>query len=432
MPLNVHIFMAVEATLSYVPGIFLRYSPFASKITAKRKKLLLLIYSAIVLMNMTFLFLGLKDYNTATKLIRLDILLIQIVLVITNIIVIRGYFREHIFTFGVSSTCMYILLSISSYLPHFFKGVNESYQYLIGSAIYIVISIVCYPVIQSLLKKTVSPFLSKDCNDYWKSVWFIPLLLYISMFLALPIEQSIETLSLLFSRFFIGFCVIVFSAVVAVNHRNLMEKQALADQLNMSKVHYASLQSKVEASRKINHDLKHIITAIRHYIDTNDKSGLGELCCTIEDEVLSHNNVPYTGNSAVDGVLYHYIKKAEENNINFQFRGHIAQKAISDIDICVLLGNALENAFTGCLTVPEKRSIIVTAETDETTLSVVVQNTFDGKVQTLSDTIVSRKREDRVGVRLKSMQTICEKYSGSLKTKWNDNTFTVLLVMSLY
>ena len=380
MPLNVQIFMAVEATLSYLPGIFLRYSPFASKITSKRKKLLLLIYSAIVLMNMTFLFLGLKDYDTATKLIRLDILLIQIVLVFTNIIVIRGYFREHIFTFGVSSTCMYILLSVSSYLPHFFKGFNELYQYLIGSAIYIVISIACYPVIRYLLKKTVSPFLSKDCNDYWKSVWFIPLLLYISMFLALPVEERIETLSLLFSRLFIGFCVIVFSAVVAANHRNLMEKQKLTEQLNMSKVHYAGLQSKVESSRKINHDLKHIITAIRRYIDTDDKSGLGEFCCAIEDEVLLHNNVPYTGNSAVDGVLYHYIKKAEESNINFQFKGHIAQKGISDIDICVLLGNALENAFTACLTVPEKRSVIVTAETDETTLSVIIQNTFDGKV----------------------------------------------------
>lgn len=62
MPLNVQIFMAVEATLSYVPGIFLRYSPFACKITAKRKKLLLLIYLGIVLMNVTFLFFRTKGF----------------------------------------------------------------------------------------------------------------------------------------------------------------------------------------------------------------------------------------------------------------------------------------------------------------------------------------------------------------------------------
>ncbi len=431
MPLNVQIFMAIEATLCYVPGIFLRYSPFANKITTKRKKLLFLIYSIIVLLNMGFLFLGLTDYDTATKLIRLDMLLIQIELILTNIIVIRGYFREHIFTFGVSSTCMYLLLSISSYSPHFFQGLNDLYKYLMGSAIYIVITIACCPAILYLLKKTVSPFLTKDYTDYWKSVWFIPLLLYISMFLALPIEESIETLTVLLSRLFIGFCVIVFSAVVANNHKNLIEKQKLSEQLNMSKVHYAGLQSKVEASRKINHDLKHIINAVRHYIDTDDKSGLGEFCCTIEDDVLSHNNVPYTGNSAVDGVLYHYIKQAEENNIKFQYRGHIAEYGISDMDICVLLGNALDNAFTACLTVADKRSISVTAETDETTLSVVIQNTFDGKVETSSDTIFSRKRENRVGLGLKSMHTICEKYNGSIKTKWNDNTFTVLIVLSL-
>ncbi len=431
MPLNMRIFMAIEATLCYVPGIFLRYSPFVNKITPKRKKLLFVIYSIIVLLNMGFLFLGLTDFDAATKLIRLDMLLIQIELILANIILIRGYFREHIFTFGVSSTCMYILLSISSYLPHFFNGLNELYQYLIGTAIYIVITIACCPAILFLLKKTVFPFLSREFTDYWKSVWFIPLLLYISMFLALPIEESIDTLTVLLSRLFIGFCVIVFSVVVANNHINLIEKQKLTEQLNMSKVHYASLQSKVEASRKINHDLKHIINAIRHYIDTDDKSGLDEFCCTIEDEVLSHSNVPYTGNSAVDGVLYHYIKNAKENNIDFQFKGHIAEKGISDIDICVLLGNALDNAFTACLTVSDERSISVTAETDETTLSILIQNTFDGKVETSSDAILSRKAENRVGVGLKSIQTICEKYNGSIKTKWNNNIFTVLIVLSL-
>lgn len=367
MSTPLRVFIAIEATLSYVPGILLRYYPFKPKLSRNQKTVLFLVYTAITLLNILLLFVSIRDLNTATGLVRLDMLLIQVALVLTNIIGIRGYIKEHLFTFGVSSTCMYMLLSVSSFLPHCFGGLNDVHKYLLGTGFYICLSITGYIPVRYLLKRTVTPFLSREFKDYWKGVWFIPLLLYISMFLALPIQQSIETISTLLSRLFISVSGVIIAIGIANNHKNLMEKQLLAEQLNISKVYYASLQAKVESSRKINHDMKHILGAIRHYIETDDKSGLSEFCDSTEEEQLAHSRIPYTGNTAADGVIYHYIKRADESGIRFRYKGRIPEKGLSDMDMCVLLGNALDNALTGCLTADGDRCITVTSETDDNT-----------------------------------------------------------------
>lgn len=429
MSLGLRIFMAIEVTLCYVPGIFLRVFPFKKLLSSKQKKELFVLYPAIVFLNILLLFFGLNDFATSTPIVRIDMLLIQILLVGLNIIIIKGYRREQLFTFGVTVVCMYMLLSTATYFSKFFFTQNLLYQYLFGTGLYILFMILGYFPVRYLLKKTVVPFLSYHCVDYWKNVWFIPLLLYISMFLALPVDQNTESFSMFLCRLFIGISIVIFARVVATNHQTLIEKQALMEQLNNSKLHYVGMQSKVEAARKINHDLKHILKVIRHYIETNDKSSLSDFCDSIEENDIYQKNVPYTGCPAADGVLYHYINRAETSDIMFHYNAKLGQIGIADIDLCVLIGNALENAFDGCLTVNHNRNITLTTERDGNTLSIMVQNSFDGKVNVVSERIYSRKRKQRIGVGMETMRSVCEKYKGLMKTDWTENTFSVLFVL---
>ncbi|MBO5046774.1 MAG: GHKL domain-containing protein [Clostridia bacterium] len=430
MPLGIRVFLAIEVTLCYVPGLLLRVFPFFYQISPKQKKTLCIVYPILILLNMLLLFFGLSDYETATALVRLDMLLIQFVLVGANVIVIKEYKREHLFTFGLVATCMYMLLSSATYLSKFFFKEDPIYQYLVGTGFYLLFMVIWYFPIRSMLKKIVSPFLSHKSVDYWKHVWFIPMMLYVSMFIALPLDQNIGSLALLLSRLFISISVIIFVRVVSLNHQTIMEKEALEEQLNHSKLHYAGMQTHFEASRKIKHDLKHILNAVRHYIDTNDKSGLSDFCDTVEETQLQYTNVPYTGCSAVDGVLFYYIKRTEKENIRFQYQGNLRHSGITDMDLCVMIGNALENAFEACLHIESDRFVTLTAERDGDIVSVMVQNAFDGQVKNNADKIISRKGEKRIGVGLQTISSVCEKYNGTMKTEWNDHTFTVLMVLT--
>ena len=430
MPIEICIFLAVEVTLCYIPGLFLRIFPFFSRILPGQKKTLYFVYPILILLNMFLLFFGLSDFETATAWVRLDMLLVQFVLVGANVIIIKEYRREHLFTFGLVAVCMYMLLSSATYLSKFFFEKEPIYQYLVGTGFYLLFMVIWYFPIRSMLKKTVSPFLSHKSMNYWKYVWFIPIMLYVSMFLALPIDQNIRSLTLLFSRLFISISAIIFVRVVAINHQIIMEKEALEEQLNHSKLHYAGMQTHFEASRKIKHNLKHILNAVRHYIDTNDKSGLAAFCDTVEETQLQYTNVPYTGCPAVDGVLYHYIKRAETDQVRFQYQGHLGHSGIADMDICVMIGNALENAFEACLHIETNRFITLTAEQNGNILSIMVQNSFDGKIQMSGNQIISKKGDNRIGIGLQTMRSVCEKYDGMMRTEWNETTFTILMILS--
>ena len=61
----------------------------------------------------------------------------------------------------------------------------------------------------------------------------------------------------------------------------------------------------------------------------------------------------------------------------------------------------------------------------------MIQNSFDGKMHVdVEKKILSRKRENRVGVGLESMRSICEKYGGSMKKEWNEDTFTAFMILN--
>lgn len=430
MPIGFRIFMAIEVTLCYIPGLQLRFYPFVPQMPSKQKKIIKIVYSIFVLFNILFLFSLVRDFESSTALIRLNMLVFQFLLVGANVVIIKGYWREHLFTFGLVAICMYMLLSTATYLSQFFFVENGVYQYMTGTAFYILFMIIWYFQIRSLLKKNILPFLSHKCADYWKQVWFIPLLLYVTMFISLPLDQNIRSLALLFGRLFISVAGVVFVRVVAANQKMLLETEAMEEQIDRSRLHYAEMQSQVEATRKVRHDLRHILNSVRHYIETNDKSGLSDFCDSIEEMQLQKDKLPYTGCAAVDGVLYHYEKRAKESQIDFKHQGRFANIDISELDLCVLIGNALENAFDACLTIEKNRFVTLTSGRDGDLLTIMIQNSFDGKVNIDVEKIFSRKRENRVGVGLESMRSICEKHGGSMKKEWNEDTFTAFMILN--
>ncbi len=83
------------------------------------------------------------------------------------------------------------------------------------------------------------------------------------------------------------------------------------------------------------------------------------------------------------------------------------------------------------MTIEDNRSIDVISHSEKTLLSVVVHNTFDGRVDSSEKGVFSRKKKDRIGVGLLSMQHICEKYGGTFDTNWEGNTFTLMFILPL-
>lgn len=425
--------VSVLLTLCTSVGVVLRYAPFSPVITAQQKRSLLITYGVLAAVNITVwtLVLSIQGWMAAFNYLRYGGIVYAVALSLVNIFVIRGRIREHLFAFGVVLTCTYLLMSIPNYAITFLTQPNVKTNLFIVLGIYSAVLLLTLWPLRLLLCRTVTPFLEMNNSEYWSSVWFIPIAFFGTKFLSLGGEHNTGGYMQLISSMLYIVVIILMCVSISASNKRIRKQDEMEKQLANQKLHYAELRVRVENARKAKHDFKHHIAAIRHYMNIDDKEGLARYCDDLTGTPNVQMQIPYTGNAAVDGVLYNVIQRAHQKNVSFSYTGTIHSPGIADMDLCVLLGNALDNALYGCMRLPEGRSISLICQTEKQILSIVVRNTFDGKIMQHGDVLLSRKRENQEGVGLASMGSICEKYGGSMQYQWDEENFTIAFVLPL-
>lgn len=427
------LFVAILIGLCMISGVLLRYTPFAAIITPKQKHVLYIVYAAVglgnvLLMTILFHFFGL---TIAIDYLQIGGTAYAVLLSLANIYVIRGKNREHLFVLGIVLSYHYLMLSVPVYLLSLMPGLHALQSLLVFLGIYGGVLLLTYWPFVGLLCNTIEPFLHMDTGNYWNTICFIPLAYFTAMTTFRWSTDTVDSALQLISGLFSGAIMIFMCMSITADHKRLHERQVMQKQLESQKVHYAELKVRVEEARKAKHDFKHHIAVIRHYTDIDDKEGLCSYCDELVERTDGQGTIPYTGNAAADGVLYHYMQRAQQEHIHFRYSGVIHSQGIADMDLCALLGNALDNAFTACLTIPQGRSIAVISQSDKQLVSIVIHNTFDGIVEQSAEGLLSRKRENSCGVGISSMRSICERYGGSMETRWDEKNFTIMFILPL-
>lgn len=424
--------VALSQTVYCLLDMLLRAGPFLAKATGKQRRLAAVAYAVLCLVNLAAV-CGVMTWGTwSSSIIKNDIYIMGIVTALVNMGLFPWRIREHLFVYGITSICTYLITPLATGLTALMVGFGVEASYLVGSVSYTLMIFAAFWPIRLLLKRTVEPFLAKDHGDYWNLMCLVSLGLFLAMRFALPWNVTAETWLDMGTRIMFGVVTLLICLNVARDHRQLQAYESTLEQLADQKAHYATLQQQVEDARKTRHDLKHYIAAIRHYIDTDDKSGLQEYCDELSSKTLDRDRIPYTGNPAVDGVLYRYQKLAAEAGVEFQFSGRIKSPGVANVDLCVVMGNALDNALTACTQTEGPRQIQIFAQTENRLLSIVVRNTFDGQVEQRGGVLLSRKRDHEPGVGLRSMREVCNRCGGTLEYQWDEDTFSLLIMLPIH
>lgn len=418
-------------TLGMVPGILLRCVPFRPVLSGKQKRILAIVSAFALTANFVGLLWGILELGEtgAYNYMRYSGMAYAVLLSLVNILVIPDRVREHLFITGIVLNCRYLLLVIPNFVIVLFPALAGTHAMLVIVGVYVALLLLTYWPLRVLLCYTVTPFLGHASSDYWTTMFLIPIAFFGTRYITLGGEHNVGTVGQLFSSLLSVFFIVLICLSIAREHRSLAEKQVITRQLEAQKLHYAALQASVESARRSDHDLKHRMAAVRHYLETDDKEGLRAFIDDIDERNSYRSPVPYTGNPAADGILFHYMERARKENVEFSFSGTIRSVGITDVDLCVLLGNALDNAMTACATVPGRGKVMVVSQSESQLLSVMIRNSFDGKVEKRGDVFLSRKRNGKSGVGIESMREICRRYGGSLKLEWDEEFFTLLFIL---
>lgn len=189
-----------------------------------------------------------------------------------------------------------------------------------------------------------------------------------------------------------------------------------------------------QKSRSLRHDQKHLAVMLNQLYEEKKFDKLGQHLRTILKYTEQLQTVNLYGNETIDGLIGYWQMQAQEKGIPFTADISFSKVKINDIDLAIILGNALENAFTAvtedCVSQRSNCYINVKIRERASLLLIEVVNSFSGNIVRYNDQFYSTKRNYKEpGTGLENIRMICEKYAGNNNISFDNNSFKLQLML---
>ena len=136
----------------------------------------------------------------------------------------------------------------------------------------------------------------------------------------------------------------------------------------------------------------------------------------------------------VDAILNSKLSLIKTKNIQVKAKATVpSQWKISEIDLCVIIGNLLDNAMEACLRLPdeEDRFIRVFIGVLKGQLYLSVSNSAGGEIRKSGRTYISSKNSETHGFGLMRVDRIAAKYNGYVNRQNEEGMFATEILLPL-
>lgn len=188
-----------------------------------------------------------------------------------------------------------------------------------------------------------------------------------------------------------------------------------AFQQSLLSSHYQEVKDIYLQMRSWRHDYHNHLQTFKAYLARGQVKELGKHLNELEAELDSIDTLVNSGNAMVDAILNSKLSLAKKQGIDLNVKvAVLADLPISDVDLCVILGNLLDNAIEACRQIePGQRWLRLYFDTQGEQLYLSIQNAAKEILNFNERNYISTKRGDH-GLGLKRVKLLLEKYQGFL------------------
>ena len=340
-------------------------------------------------------------------------------------------------TYGISASIAFLVSSIS--------GVSM-YDLMASSTIYrffcMILINVLYVVFYSLtLRFKTYKFNIMKWTD-WAAFIVIPL---ISIFILVLIYAiSLETNLTREHSLFLGFVaigilvitVLIWIMLIKISKDSEFELQykLLQQQYKYQNENILQANKSMENISAIRHDMKNKLLVIGQYIKNGDTDNALKMCGACGGEVQqSTGTFINTKNSMLNAIVNVKLSQANEKYIDTQVLVTEALEDVADTDLCIMLGNVLDNAVEAVSKLPEdNRRIKVKFERKGGYRLIIVKNSIAQSVLKSNPKLRTTKSDKAMhGIGTKSLEKTVRKYKGEVHYTEKDGLFCVGIVLPI-
>ena len=181
------------------------------------------------------------------------------------------------------------------------------------------------------------------------------------------------------------------------------------------------------------HDYHNHLQSLKGYLSLNKVEQMKDYLNELETDLDSIDTLYHSGNLQLDSILNAKLAIAEKGQIHIHCDASIPPRLhVSDLDLCVILGNLLDNAIESCRKIkdPDERFIRVYIGILKKQLYISITNATSETVKQRTDHYFTTKRGDH-GHGLKRVDQVVKKYDGYLNRQNEPGVFATEIVLPL-
>lgn len=409
------------------------------KRTGKKANLAYILFVAVLFLELSFV-------NFMVPFEGIGIIISILIIYIYSLLNLKGTFMQKMFW---SIFVMLLIMGITTVVLSI-EGCIIGKGYLdlvIQKDLYrfvgvVVIQIVLFYLTRFMIKRT-----KKDSTYSLKwNEWFVLLIIpVISIFtmsfvslIIINIEEQLSPMQHIFSILSI-LGILMTNSLVYVLYVNMQKDHAKQLEYSILQQAFKSQEKSVEETkilyqsvRSIRHDLKQHFQVALTMLHSGKINEAVDYMEKYNDTVLDGiSNKVFCDNDVVNYIINSKSKICSDRHIKIYI--YIANEipGFSDLDLCVLLGNALDNAIEG-VSGDGNNEIYLELRNVDNFFVISVKNTITNSVLEYNPNLISTKNEKEVhGLGILSMKEVVQKYNGSIEFYESDNKFCCDMLLDI-
>lgn len=209
----------------------------------------------------------------------------------------------------------------------------------------------------------------------------------------------------------------------------LLEKRVAAYQDDLIEKHFEEVQSIYDKMRGWRHDYHNHIQALLALVGDDERTR--DYLWKLNKDLTEVDTVVKTGNVTVDAILNSKLTLIKSKDIPVDAVAKVPDDLkISEIDLCAIIGNLLDNAIEAVLPLPpESRFIGIYIGMLKSQLYISVTNSTASEPRKIGEKYVSTKGEGR-GVGLMRVDSIARRNGGTVNRQNESGVFATEVLLN--
>ncbi len=225
----------------------------------------------------------------------------------------------------------------------------------------------------------------------------------------------------------LGACVIFFIILrlagrIVILSMQEADQKRLEDQIKEQSVYLEEARMRNEKYRRFQHDIDNhflVLSGLIHEKKYEEAEIYFENLHKSSDHLLMGIE---TGNPVIDILLNEKINYARSNGIEVKYDIRISPDCpVEDLDLCVILANAMDNAITACMK----------GDIEKPEISVMLRKRHHFLILEIANPVRAAYKAVEYGTGLKNIRNTVEKYEGTMEIEESKNYFKLTVLLCL-